>query len=112
MARGAAPLCTTTFAGKAGVSEPPPQGFEWGDWAKRVAVDVPALRAYAQAVYASTDEYLATLKDADLDRQIDLGSMGKNSLGWLLSIMAGNADMHNGEIACIKGLKGAKGYVV
>src|SRR5688572_1671546 len=81
MIRGAAPLMAGKFAGKIGASSPPPQGFEWGDWAKSVTIDLPAMREYAQAVYANTDEYLATLKDADLDRELDMGPMGKWTVG-------------------------------
>lgn len=112
MVRGAAPLIASTWAGKAGLSELPPAGGAWSDWGRAVQVDLDQLRPYAQAVYAETDSYLASLNDADLERTIDLSAMGlgQQSLGWLLSLMLNNITWHTGEIACLKGLQGKKGY--
>jgi hypothetical protein len=110
MLRGGAPLMAGRFADKTGASEPPPRGFEWGEWAGRVKIEMPALREYANAVYASTDEYLASISDADLEREVDMGPSGKWSVGRFLTIMMGNVAMHTGEIACLKGLQGTKGY--
>jgi hypothetical protein len=110
--RGGAPLMATRFAGKTGASEPQPQGFAWGEWAARVTVDVPTMREYANAVYAATDEYLASISDADLDRVIDMGPAGTYPMGRLLTILMGNVAWHTGEIACVKGLQGAKGYPI
>jgi hypothetical protein len=112
MLRGGAPLMATRFAGKTGASEPPPQGFEWAEWASRVQVDLPALREYANAAYAATDEYLGSISDSDLEREIDMGAAGKWPLGRFLTVMMGNVAWHTGEIACLKGLQGAKGYPV
>src|SRR5712691_7626626 len=50
-----APLSATQFAQKLGVSEPMPMpGPDWanyGAWTRRVKVDLPVFREYAQAVY-------------------------------------------------------------
>jgi hypothetical protein len=110
--RGGAPLMATRFAGKTGASEPPPPGREWDEWARRVRVDVSAIREYARAVYAATDEYLASLPDSELTREVDMGPAGKFPLGRLLTIMSGNVAWHTGEIACLKGLQGIRGYTV
>jgi hypothetical protein len=110
--RGGAPLMATRFAGKTGASELPPRGFGWDEWARRVAVDLPALREYAGAVYAATDEYLGSISDADLERQVEMGQAGQMPVGRVLTIMMGNVAWHTGEIACLKGLQGAKGYPV
>src|SRR5262245_42257184 len=111
LVRGGAPLMATRFAGKTGASEPQPPGFEWDAWARRVAVDMPAMGEYARAVYAATDEYLASIDDAELSRAIEMGPGGhKLPLGQLLTIMVGNVAMHTGEISCLKGLQGARGY--
>jgi hypothetical protein len=110
--RGGAPLMATRFAGKTGASEPPPPGFDWAGWAGRVQIDVPAIREYASAVYRSTDEYLTSISDTDLDREIEMGPAGKFPLNRMLTIMMGNVAWHTGEIACLKGLQGAKGYAV
>jgi hypothetical protein len=116
MIQGKAPLAATTWAGKTGVSEPPPQGSEgtadWSQWAKTMRVDLSALRQYAQAVAASTDEYLANLKPEDLERQLDtpLGKMSVNGL--FFAAVIGHLPGHTGEIAAVKGLQGLKGYPV
>ncbi len=112
MVRGGAPLMASTWAGRVGVSEPPPSDGKWHEWAQQVSVDLAALRAYAQAVYAATDEYLASLNDADLGQEIDLSAMGfgVQNLGWFLGVMLANIQWHTGEIACLKGLQGKTGY--
>ena len=74
--KGGAPLMASSHAGKTGLSELPPQGFEWAEWGRNVQVDLPALKAYAQAVYAATDVYLGTLSDSDLGNEIDLSALG------------------------------------
>lgn len=115
-----APLFATTWGGKVGVSEPPPApspgtpGFpDWSKWARSVRIDLPALRSYAQAVYAATDEYLASLSDDDLGRPVDVSALGLGSMSvkqLLTAGVLGNALTHCGEISCLKGLQGAKGY--
>ena len=112
MVRGSQPLLMSSFAGKAGMSEPPPMG-DWGDWAGRLKVDLSALRQYAQAVYQNTTDYVASLQPEDLQREIDLSAvgLGKQNLGWVLTAIAiTHPASHCGEISCLKGLQGAKGY--
>lgn len=106
-------LGMTSFAGKTGVSEPPPMGADSEQWFKNVKIDMPALREFAQAVYKNTDGYIATLKPDDLQREIDLTNMGlgKRTLAWLISTLGvTHPASHAGEISCLKGLQGAKGY--
>jgi len=117
MFRRQAPLSMTQFADKLGVSEPMPMpGPEWanyGAWTRRVKVDLPVFREYAQAVYSSSDEYLASLTSDDVDRMLDLTGvgMGQQTLGWALSMLVvGHANNLAGEISCLKGLQGARGY--
>jgi hypothetical protein len=109
--RGQAPLMASTFAGTAGFSEPMPMG-PWADWARRVTVDLPAVRTYAQAVYASTDAYLSGLTVAEMDREVDMSAMGMGmvKVSYLIDQILTNAAAHCGEISCIKGLQGQKGY--
>ncbi len=108
---GNAPLMATSYAGKTGFSAPPPMGY-WGDWACAVRVDMSLLRYYAQAVYAATDAYLASLTDDNLAQEQDLTGigLGKMPLGAFLSTVLINCGNHCGEIACLKGLQGLMGY--
>ncbi|HEX8219379.1 MAG TPA: DinB family protein [Chloroflexia bacterium] len=115
--RQAAPLMAAEWAGRTGLSEPMPMpGPEWGEyagWNRRVQVELPALKEYAQAVYARTSEYLASLTSNDLDTPLDLSALGfgPSNVGWVLSILVvGHVNNIAGEISCLKGLQGAKGY--
>jgi hypothetical protein len=109
--RGGAPLAMSTWQGRTGISELPPAG-EWAEWARRVEVDLPAARQYAQAVYEATEAYLASATDEDLTRQIDLTAFGfgVQTVEYVLNNVLINAAAHCGEIACLKGLQGAQGY--
>jgi hypothetical protein len=86
----------------------------WNEWARHVEVNLPALQQYAQAVYANTEEYLASLSDDDLDRALDLSALGlgQHTVASLLSTALSNVQWHCGEIACLKGLQGMRGYPV
>jgi hypothetical protein len=93
MLKGEAPLFAATWAGKTGVSELPPMadpdapGFpDWSEWGRRVKIDLASLREYAKAVYAGTDEYLASLSDDDLNRPVDLSALGlgERTVGYIL----------------------------
>ena len=114
MARGGKPLAAGSFAGKIGVSEPPPgPGPGLDAWARRVKVDLAQTREYAQAVYTSTDDYLASLSPEDLDKPIDMSGfgMGQQPMSTLVAgIILQHINNHLGEISCLKGLQGAKGY--
>src|SRR5215210_106174 len=65
MLRHRRPLYDSTWAGRTGLNElMPAHGDEWNDylpWTRRVTVDLPVTQEYARAVYASSDEYLASL---------------------------------------------------
>jgi hypothetical protein len=111
------PLYDSTWAGRTGLNElMPAQGEEWHDyaaWTRRLRADLPAVREYAQAVYANTDEYLASLSPDDLDTAIDLSGTGSGqvTLGQILSRdVVGHTDNIAGEISCLKGLQGLQGY--
>jgi len=113
--KGAAPLIASTWAGRAGLSEPPPfgPGTDLHGWANKVTIDLPALRQYAQAVYDATDEFTATLDEGGLTRTLDLSAIGLGEQPASFILNAGwvaNVSMHTGEISCLKGLGGAKGY--
>ena len=112
MVTGRQPLAMGAYAGKTGASEPHPMG-SYDEWAQRVKVDLPQLREYVQAVFQNTEEYVASLQPEDLDNELDLTSsgLGKMSLGAFITLAAViHTSNHIGEISCLKGLQGAKGY--
>lgn len=110
MAAGRQPLMLGEFAGKSGISEPPPQGGDWAEWGDRVQVNLSEVHEYAKSVFAAVDDYLSTITDADLDRTVEFGPAGEQTIGWAFNIMLLNTYSHTGEIACIKGLQGLQGY--
>lgn len=73
--------------------------------------DFAALREYAQAVYAETDAWLATLSEDDLGRSIHVPWLGADmSLGQFLgSVVVWHAVHHGGEMCALKGVLGGKG---
>lgn len=115
--QGAGPLFATTWAGKLGLSEPPPPPEEqaWDKWGRQVKIDLPAVQQYAQAVYKASDEYLASLNGDALARPLDLSGfgLGQQTVGFFLgNILLSHVNNHCGEVSCLKGLQGAKGYPV
>jgi hypothetical protein len=109
--RQGAPLFATTWAGKTGIAEP--QFQLTFDWARGLKPNLVALREYAQAVYAETDKYLSTLSASDLERSLDLSGqgLGQRTLGWCLAaLIVAHLNNMAGEISCLKGAQGAKGY--
>lgn len=114
--RGKEPLVTTTWAGKLGTGEPPPLG-PGGDlkaWSRRAKLDLATLGRYGQAVYAATDDYLASLTPDALTRPVDLSALGfgQQSVLFILTGLLANASLHCGEISCLKGVQGLKGYPI
>lgn len=111
--KGGAPLAATSWAGKTGTSEPVMRITL--EIAQRVKVDLPAARQYGQAVYAAVSEYIASLKDEDLNRPIDLSfiNSGQQSVAWVLTrLVINHFQIITGEIAVIKGVQGLKGSPV
>ncbi len=112
MMTGRQPLAMGAFTGKTGTSEPHPMG-SYEEWSRRVKIDLRQLSEYVDAVMKNTEEYVAGLKPEDLDREIDLTSagLGKMSLGAFITMTSViHPSNHIGEISCLKGLQGAKGY--
>ena len=111
MLRGAAPLYTAEWATKAGIPEPAMSLSP--EWSRALRVDLEAARKYSQAVSASTEAYLASLAPEDLDRQVDLSQvgLGQRTVAWMLNVLvAGHLNNMAGELSCLKGLQGLKGY--
>ncbi len=120
MLAGTQPLFATRWAGKTGFSSLPPLPTPatggiptWDQWGRALKVDLFVARGYAQAVYEATDSFLAALPETSLDEPLDLSGvgLGQRTVGWLLNgPFLANIHMHCGEISCLKGLQGARGY--
>lgn len=111
MLKGGAPLFASKWGGKTGVSDP--QHEMKLEWARGLKVDLPAFRKYAQAVFAATNDYVASLNPDDLNRVVDLSNvgLGQRPVSWCLNaLVISHLNNMIGEISCLKGLQGAKGY--
>jgi len=82
--------------------------------ARAYTCNLPAMSAYGQAVFASTEAFLDSLKDGDLDQELDLVPLGFPSnmtMGaFLAQMLLGNTYAHTGEISSLKGSMSMKGY--
>lgn len=116
MLQGKAPLYTTDWKDKTGASSPMPAMDEnWEkanfDWSKSVQVDMTKMREYAKAVYAATEAYLDTLKEEDLEKELDLGAMGKQTVVHIVyAFLIAHTNQLTGELSALKGVHGVKGY--
>ena len=85
-----------------------PQGGMEQDW--DVSLDINLFRQYAAAVYEATDEYLATVSDADLDRVVDAGFAPPMPVrSFIANLLAWHVGTHQGEISALKGVQGFNG---
>jgi hypothetical protein len=110
MLQGKPPLYQTQgWAARAGVAMPKPGEFT-PEWARAVKMNLPPFREYAKAVYAATDAYVAGLSDADLERKVQTGFVGEQTIAFVMSnILGWHVAEHTGEIAALKGVQGLKG---
>ena len=76
--------------------------------------DPQQMAEYAKDVFANTDAFLASLKDSDLDRELELVPFGfPNNMplgAFLTRALLGNTYAHTGEISSLKGSMSMKGY--
>ena len=86
--------------------------FNWHEWGTRLRINGGELHEYAEAVFASTDEYLAGLTDSDLEQKLETKTaVGERTVFDMLNgAVLFNIAWHTGEIAALKGQKGLKGY--
>ncbi len=85
-----------------------PQGGLEPDWAP--TLDLGLFRQYAAAVYASMDEYLASVSDAELDRVIEPGFAPAMPVrSFVANLLAWHVATHQGEVSALKGVQGVNG---
>lgn len=62
---------------------------------------------------ATEDKGISLLTDDDLNHPVNLSALGlgESTVGYVLTNgVLGNAFSHSGEISCLKGLQGKRGY--
>ena len=69
--------------------------------------DMNAFRAYQQAVWKQTEEYLVSLSDGGLERKIPTRDGGTETVGEGIALhMLGHFNGHRGEINTLRGMQG------
>lgn len=109
------PLMESTFKGKTGASEIQPTDWQvaYPKWLREVTLDIQQFRAYAKAVFKDSEEYIASLTDADLEKDVDMSAFGMGSrktYDFVANFISGHVYSITGEISVLKGIQGLKGY--
>ncbi len=78
------------------------------DEAQQIRInDMDAFRKYQQAVWEQTEDYLASMTDEDLEREIPTRDGGTETVGQGISLhMLGHFNGHRGEINTLRGMQG------
>ena len=90
-----------------GLPHPPAAGRGW-DEVKATLVTLAPVQAYAQAVRATTESYLAALTDEELDRTVQFFG-GDRPVADVIATFVSHTVGHAGEIAALRGVQGVKG---
>jgi hypothetical protein len=83
------------------------------DWEQGASIDWTALREYGRAMSAFIVDAVDGMTDDDLQRAADLST--PDNPAWrgvdiIRLTVSMHVRLHGGEIACLKGIQGAKGY--
>ena len=78
-------------------------------WGYTGAIPLAAMKEYGASVQKSVLEYISTLTDADLDRELDTPFFGKQTAAFLIQLADMHTMGHGGDMAAVKGLQGLKG---
>jgi hypothetical protein len=78
-------------------------------WQHEGNIPVSVINEYSKTVQQAALDYVGTLSDADLDREIETQFFGKKTVAWLLQLAGNHAVGHAGDIAAVKGMQGLKG---
>ena len=92
---------------RVGLPYPPSAGRGW-DEVKTTPVTLASVQAYAQAVRAATESYLAALTDEELDRTVQFFG-GDRPAADVIATFVAHTVGHAGEIAALRGVQGVKG---
>jgi hypothetical protein len=78
-------------------------------WAFDGIIPLAPIKEFGAEIQKATMEYVDTLTDADLDRTVETGVFGTQTVAFLIQLAAMHAVGHTGDIAAVKGLQGLKG---
>ncbi|MEX2225799.1 MAG: DinB family protein [Dehalococcoidia bacterium] len=72
-------------------------------------ISMDAIMDYGKNVQKAALDHVATMKDADLDREIETQFFGTKTAAWLMQLAGVHSVGHGGDIAAVKGMQGLKG---
>jgi hypothetical protein len=101
---------TGDWSAKTGLAKAPGIGEDWSEY-KHKQVPIQPQLDYATAVWAATDAFIDELRPEELDRKVKFAG-GERTVAEMIHLAASQALGHNGEIAALKGIQGAKGLPV
>jgi hypothetical protein len=78
-------------------------------WGHDGEISLATINAYGEQVQKAALDYVATLSDADLDRELDTRFFGTQSVAFLIQLAGMHTVGHTGDIAAVKGFQGLKG---
>jgi hypothetical protein len=78
-------------------------------WGHQGAIPMDAVTEYGARLVKLASEYIGSLSDADLDRQLETQFFGIQSVGYMIQLAAMHCVGHAGDMAAIKGIQGVKG---
>jgi hypothetical protein len=78
-------------------------------WGFSGTVPLAAMKEYGQAVQKAALDYIGTLSDGDLDREIETQFFGRRSLAFIVQLIGLHCAGHTGDMATVKGMQGLKG---
>ena len=78
-------------------------------WTYDGDVALSAISGYGVEVQKSALDYVASLADDDLDREVDTRLFGTRSIAFVLQLADVHTAGHTGEMAAVKGMQGLEG---
>lgn len=78
-------------------------------WSHADPVPLAAMKDFSTQAQKAALEYVGSLTENDLEREVDTRFFGKQSAGWVLQLMGMHTAGHAGDISAVKGMQGLKG---
>lgn len=97
-------LAWSTFAPANGLPANPLEVWNHGG-----AISQAAVAEYGKGLQQSVLDYVSSLSDADLDREVDTQFFGTKSIAFVLQLAAMHCAGHAGDVSAVKGMQGLKG---
>ena len=78
-------------------------------WGSDATFSLQSTEEYGKKMQEMALNYVSTLSDSDLDREVETRFFGKQSVGFVLQLLGEHTAAHAGDISAVKGMQGLKG---